>query len=50
VTRTNRFFYVNENADYQLGSGLFVLEGIVSAVKTVEFVSYTLSYITLRVL
>jgi hypothetical protein len=42
------FFYGAVNEDYQLGTGFFVLNRIVSAVRRVEFVSDRMSYIILR--
>jgi hypothetical protein len=42
------FFYGQGNGDYQLGAGLLVHKKIVSAVRRVEFISDTTSYIILR--
>jgi hypothetical protein len=42
------FLYGQGNGDHQLGTGFFVHKRIVSAVRSVEFVSDRMSYITLR--
>jgi hypothetical protein len=42
------FFYEKRNENHQLGTGLFVRQRIVPAVKKVEFVSDRMSYIVLR--
>jgi hypothetical protein len=42
------FFYRNGNADYHIGTGFFVHKGIISAFKSVEFVSNRFPYIILR--
>ena len=41
------FFYGERNENHQLGRGFFVNHRIVSAVKTVEFVSDKMSFIVL---
>jgi hypothetical protein len=42
------FFYGKGNESHQLGTGFFVQQRIVSASKTLEFVSDRMSYIVLR--
>jgi hypothetical protein len=42
------FFYGAGNEDHQLGTGFLVHKRIVSAVRRVEFVSDSVSYIILR--
>ena len=42
------FLWEKKNEDHQSGTGFFVHHRIVSAVKTVEFVSDRMSYIVLR--
>jgi exonuclease III len=41
-------FYGQGNGDYQFGTGFFIHKRIVSAVRTVEFISTRMSYIILR--
>jgi hypothetical protein len=42
------FFYGNGNADHHLGTGIFVHERNILAVKRVDFVGDRISYIILR--
>jgi hypothetical protein len=42
------YFYRKGNENHELGTGFFVHKGIISAVKSVEFISDRMSYIILR--
>jgi hypothetical protein len=42
------FFYGQGNGDHQLGTGFFVRKRIVPAVRTVDFISDRMLYVTLR--
>jgi hypothetical protein len=41
-------FYGKENENYELGTALCVYRKIISAVKSIEFVSDRMSYVILR--
>jgi hypothetical protein len=43
-----RIFYVKGNENHELGTDVFVQKRIISAVKRVEFVSDSMSYMILR--
>jgi hypothetical protein len=45
--RIIRFFYGKGNKDHQLGTGFYVHKRIISAVRSIEFVSDRMSYIIL---
>jgi hypothetical protein len=42
------FLYGQGNGDHQLGTGFFIHKRIISAVRTVEFISDSMSYTILR--
>jgi hypothetical protein len=42
------FFYRHGNANHHLGTGLLIHKGIISTVKRIDYISDSMSYVTLK--